>query len=142
MADMKSLCLVIVIAAAALTPALSKKDGGQPFAGRWDLTVTTPKGTYPSWMEFSENGGSSQVRVVGRVASVHPATEVKLEGTHLTFSTMEWFEKEIPVTWEMNIAGGKITGHQKRSDGVEGQLAGVHAPALQRKPPASWGKPE
>src|SRR6266568_3569082 len=116
MADMKSLCLVIVVAAAALAEAQSS----QPFAGRWDLTVTTPKGTYPSWMEFSENGGSPQVRVVGRVASVHPATEVKLEGTRVAFSTMEWFEKEIPVSWEMTVAGGKITGHQKRSDGVEG----------------------
>jgi len=138
MADMQSFCLVILVAAAALTPAQSS----QPFAGRWDLTVTTPKGTYPSWMEFSENGGSPQVRVVGRVASVHPATEVKLEGTHLAFSTMEWFEKEIPVTWEMTVAGGKITGRQKRSDGVEGQLTGVPAPALQRKAPAAWGKPE
>src|ERR1700682_6288679 len=103
MADMKSLCLVIVVVAAALAPALSKKESGQPFAGRWDLTVTTPKGTYPSWMEFSENGGSPQVRVVGRVASVHQATEVKLEGLHLAFTTMEWFEKEIPVSWEMNV---------------------------------------
>src|SRR5205085_10946694 len=119
---MKTLCLVIVVAAVALSPALSKKENAQPLAGRWDLTVTTPKGTYPSWMEFSENGGSPQVRVVGRVASVHPATEVKLEGTHLAFSTMESFEKEIPVSWEMTVAGGKITGRQKRSDGVEGQL--------------------
>src|SRR6185295_17346477 len=139
---MKSLCLVIVVAAAALTPALSKKESSQPFAGRWDLTVTTANETYPSWMEFSETGGSPQVRIVGRVASAHPATEVKLQGSHLAFTTMEWFEKDIPVSWEMNVAGGKITGHQKRSDGVEGQLEGVHAPALQRKPPASWGKPE
>ena len=143
MRDMKWLCVVIaLIAAAALAPALPKKESIQPLAGRWDLTITTPKGTYPSWMEFSDNGGSPQVRIVGRVASVHPATDVKVKGSHLAFSTMEWFEKDIPVTWEMNVAGGKITGHQKRSDGVEGQLTGVHAPGLQRKSPASWGKPE
>ena len=47
----------------------------QPFAGRWDLTVTTPKDTYPSWLEFTGSGGQPQVRVVGRVASVHPATD-------------------------------------------------------------------
>src|SRR5947199_6110751 len=52
--EMKSLCLVLIVTAAALTPALSKKAGSQPFSGRWDLTVTTPKDTYPSWMEFTE----------------------------------------------------------------------------------------
>src|SRR6476660_3120242 len=105
MPDMKSFCMVIAfVAAAANVPAQSN----QPFAGRWDLTITTPKGTYPSWMEFSANGGNPQVQVVGRVASFHPATDVKVDGSHLAFSTLEWFEKDIPVTWEMNVAGGKI----------------------------------
>src|SRR5579864_5456065 len=139
---MKQLSLVILIAVGILIPALSKKAADQPFAGRWDLTVTTPKDTYPSWMEFSEKDGNPEVRIVGRVASVHKATEVKLEGSHLAFTTSEWFGQEIPVTWEMSVAGGKLTGNQKRSDGVEGQLTGVHAPLLKRKPPAGWSKPE
>ena len=139
---MKQLSLVILIAVGILIPALSKKAADQPFAGRWDLTVVTPKDTYPSWMEFSEKDGSPEVLIVGRVASVHNATEVKLEGSHLAFTTSEWFGQEIPVTWEMSVAGGKLTGNQKRSDGVEGQLTGVHAPLLKRKPPAAWSKPE
>src|SRR5580700_4600975 len=98
-------------------------NAAQPFAGRWDLTVTTPKDTYPSWMEFTESGGQPQVRVVGRVASVHPATDVKLDGAHLSFTTSEWFDGQIKVTWEFHAAGGKITGTQKRADGVEGQIA-------------------
>jgi hypothetical protein len=127
------------IFAAALFAALAQTGGPSPFAGRWDLTITTPKDTYPSWMEFTANGSA---RVVGRVASVHPAKDVKVEGGHLTFSTEEWFGKEIPVSWEMNVKGGKITGTQKRSDGVQGRIAGVKAPALDRKPPAAWGNPE
>ena len=111
---MRSLCIVLILTAAALTPALSKKAGGQPFSGRGDLTVTTPKETYPSWMEFTETGGTPKVRIVGRVASVHAGTEVKLEGARLAFTTMEWFgESDIKVTWAMSMAGGKITGHQK-----------------------------
>ena len=114
----------------------------QPFAGRWDLTITTPKGTYPSWMEFTQSGGQPKVRVVGRVASVHPATEVKVDGSRLTFTTMEWLDGEIKVAWEFHAAGGQITGTQKRADGVVGQIAGLPAPAMNRKAPAAWTEPE
>lgn len=127
--------------AALLLPALVSKDTA-PFAGRWDLTITTPKDTYPSWMEFTETNGKVEVRVVGRVASVHPAKDVKLDGAHLAFTTSEYFEGRIPVTWEITVAGGKLTGTQQRSDGVTGQISGVPAPALKRKVPAAWSQPE
>jgi len=138
---MKQFCFALIGAAALLVPALSPKEK-TPFAGRWDLTITTPKETYPSWMEFAETNGKAEVRVVGRVASVHPATDVKVDGAHLTFTSSEFFEGRIPVTWAITAAGGKLTGTQKRSDGVTGQLIGVPAPALKRKEPAGWSAPE
>lgn len=138
MAEMKQAFLPVFLAAIAALPLAA----AQPFAGRWDLTVTTPKDTYPSWMEFTAAAGQPQVRVVGRVASVHPATDVKLEGGRLTFTTSEWFNGQIKVTWELQAANGKLTGAQKRADGVEGRIEGVPAPALKRKHPASWSKPE
>lgn len=138
---MKQIFFGAIATLALLAPGLPLK-AAQPFAGRWDLTVTTPKDTYPSWMEFTENGGQPKVRVVGRVASVHPATDVKLNGSRLSFTTSEWFDGEIKVTWEFQAAGGRLTGTQKRADGVEGQIAGVPAPALKRKTPAAWTRPE
>lgn len=132
---MKTLLAVGIMMGAAL-------QGAEPFAGRWDLTVTTPKDTYPSWMEFSESGGKPKVRVVGRVASVHPATDVKVDGARLTFTTSEWFDGQTKVTWDLQAAGGKATGTEKRADGVEGQIVGVPAPALKHAAPAAWGKPE
>jgi hypothetical protein len=93
-------------------------------------------------MEFTEKDGSPAIRIVGRVASAHPATDVKVEGSHVSFTTTEWFEKDIKVTWEMSVAGRKITGDQKREDGVEGQLTGVPAPAMKHKAPAAWTHPE
>ena len=77
---MKKIFFVSIAAVALLAPG-RWLEAAQPFAGRWDLTVTTPKDTYPSWMEFTQSGGQPQVRVVGRVASVHPATGVKLDGS-------------------------------------------------------------
>lgn len=121
-------------------PAAPKNS--QAFAGRWDLTIVTPKETYPSWMEVTDKAGTPEVRIVGRVASVHPAKEVKLEGRRLAFTTEEWFGGEIPVTWEITNEGGKLSGSQRRSDGIEGRLSGVPAPALRRKAPAAWSAPE
>jgi hypothetical protein len=124
-----------------LSPVFAQKTN-QPFAGRWDLTITTANDTYPSWMEFTESNGNPQVHVVGRVASVHPGREVKLRGSSLSFVTDEWFGGEIPVVWEIHIAGGKLTGTQRRSDGVAGRIAGSPAPVLKRAVPAAWSEPE
>ncbi len=93
-------------------------------------------------MEFTDKSGNPEVRIVGRVASVHPATEVKLAGSHLSFTTSEWFGKQIKVTWDLAVKGGKITGNQKREDEVEGQITGVPAASLKRKTPPSWTNPE
>lgn len=134
---MKNLAAGLVLAGMLAIPAISKKSNA-PFDGRWDLTVTTPEGTYPSWLEVK----GSDVRLVGRVASVHAASDVKLEGAHLSFSSSEWFGKPTAVTWEFHEASGKLTGTQKRADGVEGQIVGVRAPALNRKMPKKWTKPE
>src|ERR1700687_6114264 len=99
---MKPLCLAVIVAAALLAPAFSKKQS--PLDGRWDLTIVTSKGTSPSWMEVSEKDGQPQVRIVGRVASAHPAHDVRLQGSHLSFASSEWFGREIPVTWKISLS--------------------------------------
>jgi len=136
---MKRIYSILALALLTFLPAFSKKTN--PLSGRWDLTITTPDATYPSWMEFTEKGDTPEVRIVGRVSSVHPANNVKLSGDTLTFDTSEWFGKPIPVSWQMTVADQKITGKQTRSDGVEGQIAGVLAPALVRAKAPSWGDP-
>jgi hypothetical protein len=138
---MKPLSIVIIAGAAAWIAAGQGHATRSPFAGRWDLTIVAPKDTYPSWMEFRESGGEPAVRVVGRVASVHPAADVKVDGNRLTFVTKEWFGGDKDVTWEFNAEDGKLTGTQKRP-GVEGKITGVHAPALNRKPPEAWSDSE
>lgn len=134
---MKPICAALALAGfltALAFPANSKA----PFEGRWDLTIVTPKGTYPSWLEVKGN----DVRLVGRVSSVHSAKDVKIDGSRLTFSSSEWFGKPINVDWEFQAARGKLTGTQKRADGVEGKIAGVPAPLLNREMPSKWSKPK
>jgi hypothetical protein len=145
-------------------PSAAQRRSYLPYAGRWDLTVVTPGGSYPSWMEVSDRDGVVTIVVVGKEGGLHGSDQVRLEvvpvttapglnesavvmgdktvATRLAFTTMESFGKPIPVEWTIESAGNRITGHQKRGDGVEGTITGEHAPPLRRKAPAQWSAPE
>jgi hypothetical protein len=138
---MKHIRIAIALTALAAVPLISQKPANQPFAGRWDLTIKTPSDSYSSWMEFTTANGKPVVKIGGRVSSVHAATGVNVNGSHLSFNTSEWFGKPTPVKWDIESANNKLTGTQKREDGVTGQLTGVPAPRLDRKV-TSWGNPE
>jgi hypothetical protein len=114
--------LVGALAALAASPS--------PFAGRWDLTVTTPQGPYPSWLEFAEEAGNPAVRMVGRTGSVHAVRDPKVQDSHLTF-----VDSDGP--WDLDVNNRKLTGH---SPG--GNVTGVPAPQLNRKTPDAWTAPE
>jgi len=118
--------------------ALCACPAGSPFAGRWDLTITTPQAVYPSWMEFADEDGTPAIRVVGRVGSVHSVQGIKVNGSHLTFTS----EEGAPLTWEMTVQNGRLTGKQERPDGPSYTLTGLPAPSLKRDPPAAWSNPE
>lgn len=159
-------CVTALIALAS-APSLAQRRAYAPYAGRWDLTITAGGETYPSWIEVSDKDGVVTVLVVGRVGGLHGSDNVRIEAvpvtttpglngsavqlgdqtvaSQLAFTTLEAFDasdKKIPVRWTIESAGSKITGTQKRGDGVEGTIAGEHAPALKRKAPAKWSAPE
>lgn len=113
-------------------------EAASPFSGRWDLTIISSKGTFPSWMEFADEDGTPAVRMVGRTGSVHPVRDAKVEGTVLTF---EDGPSSAAVKWQITVKDRKLTGQAG-----DGQLTGVPAPALSsdanRKPPSAWSTPE
>lgn len=110
-----------------------------PFSGRWDLTVVSPQATYPSWIEFADEGPSGAVRVVGRTGSVHPAKDVKVQGSKLSFATGDGPNATV---WELNLEGSKLTGTERRADGTIDRFTGARAPALNRAAPQAWSNPE
>jgi hypothetical protein len=107
-------------------------NASSPFAGRWDLTITTQQGAYPSafpsWMEFADEAGTPAIRIVGRTGSVHAVRGAKVECSHLTFAD---------PAWDLTVKDRKLTGRTP-----EGALLGVPAPALNSKTPAAWTAPE
>jgi Domain of Unknown Function (DUF1080) len=131
---MRHICGTVLLAAIPLAPPLSIAADSSPFAGRWDLTIMTSRGAdsfaYPSWLEFADEGGTPAIRIVGRTGSVHPVSNAKVEGTHLTF-------EDGPGRWEMDVKDRKLSG---KSPG--GPLSGVPAPHLTLKTYAAWSDPQ
>ena len=144
---MKQFWFVLILGAAMLAPALSQKHASDPFAGRWDLTITAGNTSYPSWMELVDEGATPAVRIVGRTGSARSVQDVAHfftpHSSQLSFTTTESFGgKPIKVTWAMTVQDDKLTGKQHRADGIDYELAGVRSPALKRPVPAAWTKPE
>jgi hypothetical protein len=126
-------CRVLTSVVILLLPC-TRAHAQSPFAGRWDLTITTPKGAYPSWLEYADQGGSPAIRIVGRTGSVHAVRDARMEGSHLTFADPQ---SSGDGRWELTVGDRMLAG---RTPG--GDVVGVPAPPLSRKPPTSWTNPE
>jgi hypothetical protein len=104
------------------------------FAGRWDLTITTENGNYPSWMEFADRGATPAIRIVGRAGSVHAVKDARVEGAHLLFNDPQ---ASGDGHWDLRVKDHKLAGRSP-----QGAVAGVPAPPLDRKFPKAWTAPE
>src|SRR5579872_2240262 len=124
--------LFFLAAAAALNAA-------SPFAGRWDLTITSAKGTYPDWLEVTETGGGLQARVQPKDGSVHAVSSVKVDDMQLLVE-FKWGEQTIH--WDLTTFGNRIKGSQKASKDGDAGVTGERAPVLKRPTPKAWTKPE
>ena len=114
-----------------------------PLAGRWDIKVTPKSGNpYPDWMELAESGGKTTLRIQPRSGGARQISDFQLNGAHLHLLFSKADAKNPEVTWDVATAGEGITGTITRGGNVTAQFAGVRAPALDRKPPASWSAAE
>jgi Domain of Unknown Function (DUF1080) len=130
--------LAIALASAGLVIAASSSS---PFVGRWDFNITTPGGTRGSWLGITEKDGKLDVWYQPTGGNVYELKDVKAEGSHLTLPISPASGNRPATTWELDAAGGKLTGVQKRGDSTT-PLAGVRAPDLKRAEPKGWSKPE
>jgi len=104
-----------------------------PFAGRWDLTVKTATETYPDWIEITEDNAAT---VQLRTGSILPAKDVKNEGGKLSLTPAGG------MSWQLSVAGDRLTGTEQRSGSEYAKITGVRAPALNRPEPKAWSNPE
>jgi len=116
---------------------------GNPFLGRWDLTLTQTANSRFSagWLGVSEKQGHLEVLFQGTSAHVVPVESFDIRGTHMSVLVNKATEEDPATSLELDAAGGKITGVQKRRDQAV-TLVGVRAPDLKRGAPAAWTSPE
>ncbi len=74
---------IVLVAAAFGAPAGAQTN---PFLGRWDITATTAKETYPLWLEVREESGQLVGFFQERTGSVRKLAEIAREGDELVFS--------------------------------------------------------
>ena len=111
--------------------------------GRWDVTITTPTGTAPSWIEIDTSGRDALVgNIVGIVGSVRPISEIIAEGDSLRFA--------VPHQWEggdghlrvvFRLQGDRLVGRMTFPDDKTLPWTGVRAPRLTRAHAPVWSAP-
>ncbi|MEP7002430.1 MAG: DUF1080 domain-containing protein, partial [bacterium] len=110
--------------------------------GRWDITVQSTNGAFPSWLEVQLSGNSTLVgRFVGQFGSARPVSRVNFTDGALQFAIPpQWEQGTGDLRVEATLAGDKLTGFLTDPAGMRSPFTGVRAPLLRHAEPA-WGKP-
>jgi hypothetical protein len=111
--------------------------------GCWDLTVQTPQGDYPSWLEVRKSGNSTLVgSFVGRSGSARPVSRVEFEKGRVRFEVPpQWERRKGDLNFEGQFEGEALRGETTDDQGRSVAWTGRRAPALKRVQPPSWGEP-
>jgi Domain of Unknown Function (DUF1080) len=110
--------------------------------GRWDLTLTTPDGKLPSWIEISEEQGQPKIVMVGVTDHATPLKKFTVKGAELEFvspKAEEGFKAD--MLFKGKLSGHELVGTVTDPAGTVWQWRGVRAPELKRKSPPKWGQP-
>jgi Domain of Unknown Function (DUF1080) len=113
-----------------------------PFLGRWDVTVKTDKGEYPSWIEISKAGNRLKGRFVGKSGSARPIVKISATEGRLEFSLPKQYEERTnDLVFKGKLAGDKLEGTTTNEEGKTLQWTAVRAPSLERVSVPKWGAP-
>jgi hypothetical protein len=113
-----------------------------PFLGRWDLTVKTPPGELPSWIEVSEEQGQPRILMVGVSDHATPLAKVEFKQGQLEFLSPKGEEGFAADTlFKGELAGGQLVGTTSSPSGASWRWTGRRAPSLKRSGVPKWGKP-
>ena len=110
--------------------------------GRWDISITTPGGEKPSWLEVERSGRDAVVgRFVGVVGSARPVSKIVANADSLSFSIPhQWEDGNGDLTVRGKLQGNGLAGVMTFPDGKSYPWTAVRAPRLDRSTPV-WGAP-
>ncbi|MET0582655.1 MAG: hypothetical protein ABWZ08_11885, partial [Pseudoxanthomonas sp.] len=111
--------------------------------GRWDLTLQTPSGARPSWLEIRRSGHRTLVgRFVGISGSARPVSRVEMQGDELRFAIPpQWERGDNDLSFKGRLQADQLTGAITLPDGTQHPFTAVRAPSLQREQKPQWAQP-
>jgi hypothetical protein len=77
------LAAALLALCAGTVPAAAQENA---FLGKWDITVTAARGSYPLWLEVTSENGQLAGTFQDRTGSVRKIPEIALDGSELVFS--------------------------------------------------------
>jgi hypothetical protein len=136
---MKRNPFLMIAAMFLIQAAFSQK--ANPLAGRWGFNLTSATGNRALWLGITEKGGGLEIWYQPAGGHVYQVNDFKVEGAHLTVTVSPATADRPAEIWELDAAGGRITGVQKRGSTTLA-LTGSREPPLARSAPAAWTAPE
>ncbi|HEY8852237.1 MAG TPA: DUF1080 domain-containing protein [Gemmatimonadaceae bacterium] len=111
--------------------------------GRWDISITTPDGVKPSWLEIEPSGRDALIgRFVGVSGSARPIARIAVNADSLSFSIPhQWEAGQGDLTVTGKLQGNGLAGMMTFPDGKTYSWTAVRAPRLDRSAPVKWGAP-
>lgn len=148
---MKHSCNILcsfVLALILFIPGIALSQSGIPgnkAAGRWDITIQTPDGSLPSWLEIETSGIAALVgQYVGPGGSARPISEISYDeasGTYRFTIPPQWSQRDTDPHFEFTLEDGKLKGWTTGPDGQKITWTAVRAPLLDRQAEPVWGTP-
>jgi Domain of Unknown Function (DUF1080) len=135
--------VLLALSVAASTPAHRTIPPSDALLGRWDITIHTPNGDRPSWLEIWSSGRDALVgQLVGVVGSARPIGHVEVSGDSLHFAIPhQWEAGEGELVVAGKVDGEKLSGSMTFPDGKSYDWTGERAPSLKHDKPPVWGTP-
>ena len=133
----------VVTATALFAGIAGAQTAPSPLLGRWDLTLTTPGGERPSWLEVEASGRDVLLGMfTGVVGNARPIAHIVTRGDSLRFAIPhQWEQGDGDLVVEGRQEGDRLVGRMTFPDGRAVDWTGVRAPSLKRSAPPVWGAP-
>jgi hypothetical protein len=137
------LALAVTGASAPRAARVSASPPDERLIGRWDIAITSPGGTLPSWLEVEHSGRDALVgRFVGVVGSARPVSQIVTKGDSLSFSIpYQWEDGNGDLRVQGVIQGAGLKGSMTFPDGKRYTWTAVRAPRMVRQSAPVWGAP-
>ena len=139
-----SFTLFVLMISVTQTNIVASQQPSEPaIVGRWDITVETAGGNYPSWLEVHKSGNRTLVgQFVGQSGSARPISSIEFAEGKLSFTVPpQWERRDTDLHFEARLDNDRLSGWTTDSSGKRLTWTARRAPTLRRKTQPRWDKP-